>query len=330
MDNPQKRRKFAPNRSRHTSFHKECNRPRLHFFMEYTKQPLSLLQQIETLRKRGLIIDDDHEAMIVLDRTSYFRLADYWRPMEADKNSHIFKPNCHFSDIVAIYRFDTELKQVIFNTILQIEVAMRSKMIRFFSTNHDSFWFANEDLSEDAACFQSNIAHIRREIQRSQEEFITEHFAKYDKPEFPPVWKTLEVLTLGTLSKLYTNFSDHAAKSLLAKDFGLPQHLILGSWLASITVLRNKCAHHARVWNRRYPVMPELPRKTTLPWITNYNIHPYKLYPQLCCIAYWINSIEPQNTFTQDIKALLEKYTIVNPTAMGFPAGWHNEPLWQQ
>jgi abortive infection bacteriophage resistance protein len=297
--------------------------------MEYTKQTLTLIQQIETLKQRGLIIDDEAEALTILDRTSYFRLADYWRPMEVDKTSHIFKPNTHFNDILTIYRFDTELKQIIFNAILQIEITVRSKMIRYFSENHDPFWFADETLSEDAECFQSNIAHIRREIKRSQEDFITEHFAKYDTPEYPPAWKTLEVLTLGTVSKLYANFSDNTAKNLMAKDFGLPQHLILGSWLASITVLRNKCAHHARVWNRRFPVMPVLPRRTALPWIINRNIHPYKLYPHLCYIGYWLNSINPSNIFIKDIKALLKKYPVVAPAAMGFPRGYQNEPLWQ-
>ena len=297
--------------------------------MNYTKQLLTLAQQIDTLKQRGLIIDDVDEAEAILDRTSYFRLADYWRPMEIDHATHIFRSNLHFHEIVAIYQFDTKLKQIIFNAILQIEVATRSKMIRFFTAHHTPFWFADENLSEDSECFQSNINHIRREIQRSQEDFIKEHFEKYDIPEFPPVWKTLEVLTLGTLSKLYTNFSDHTAKDLMAKDYGLPQHLILGSWLASMTVLRNKCAHHARVWNRRFPIMPILPRKTALPWITNRNIHPYKLYPHLCYIAYWLNAIDPSNTFTEDIKTLLLKYPVVDPAAMGFPRGWQNEPLWK-
>ncbi|MBR1556360.1 MAG: Abi family protein [Prevotella sp.] len=297
--------------------------------MDYTKQALTLAQQIETLKQRGLIIDDEAEATAILDRTSYFRLADYWRPMEVNRHNHIFKADTHFNDIVTIYRFDTELKQIIFNAILQIEITTRSKMIRYFSAMHDPFWFADQSLSEDAECFQSNIAHVRREIKRSQEDFITEHFAKYDTPDFPPAWKTLEVLTLGTVSKLYTNFSDNTAKDLMAKDFGLPQHLILGSWLASLTVLRNKCAHHARVWNRRFPVMPELPRKTTLPWITNRNVHPFKLYPQLCCIAYWLRAINSQSTFTDDIRALLSRYPTVSTAAMGFPKEWKDEPLWQ-
>ena len=297
--------------------------------MNYTKQLLTFEQQIELLKQRGLIIEDEDEAIAILDRTSYFRLADYWRPMEIDRATHQFRSNAHFKNVVAIYRFDAELKELLFKAILQIEVATRSKMIRFFSATHHPFWFADATLSEDSGLFQSNLSSIRREISRSQEDFITEHFAKYETPEFPPVWKTLEVISLGTLSKLYTNFSDHTAKDLMAKDFGLPQHLILGSWLASITVLRNKCAHHARVWNRRFPVMPVLPRKTIRPWIKNRNIQPYKLYVQICCIAYWLQSINPASTFIKDIKALIAKYPVVAPAVMGFPRDWQSEPLWQ-
>lgn len=324
---------FAANRSRHTSLKEECNRPGLRFFiwlMRYSKQILTLAEQIEVLKQRGLIIGDESEAMRLLDQTGYFRLADYWRPMEEDRETRSFLPNTSFDHIVRLYRFDAELKQLVFNGILRIEVATRSKMIRYFSDDHGPFWFMDETLAEDAEWFSSNISTIRREVARSQEDFIKEHFNKYDEPDLPPVWKTLEVLSFGTLSKLFNNFNDTTAKDLMAADFGLPTHTILGSWLGSLTVLRNKCAHHARVWNRRFPIMPELPRKAAKPWIANRNLKHNKLYPQLCCIAYLLNIIDPQNTFVTDFKTLLRKYPAVDPRAMGCPTDWEQEPLWRQ
>ena len=214
---------IALNRSQHTSSYGSATGWDFFFIMKYEKPTLTIEQQIAVLQTRGLIIDDEDEAKNILDKISYFRLADYWRPLEIDKSSHRFKSNTHLCDIISIYRFDTELKQLIFNAIMQIEITTRSKMIRYFSADHTPFWFADENLCENKECFLSNIAHIRREINRSQEDFITEHFEKYDFPEFPPAWKTLEVITLGTLSKLYTNFSDNTAKNQMAKDFGLPQ-----------------------------------------------------------------------------------------------------------
>lgn len=80
--------------------------------------------------------------------------------------------------------------------------------------------------------------------------FLIEHYAKYDTPPYPPAWKTLEVSSFGTLSKLYCNLSDNNLKKQIARELGLPQHLYLESWIKSLSVLRNCIAHHARIWNR--------------------------------------------------------------------------------
>ncbi len=79
----------------------------------------------------------------------------------------------------------------------------------------------------DVGHFQSNLARVRTEVARSKESYIKEHFQEYDDPDLPPVWKTLEVVSLGTLSKLISNFSDNNAKNLVAADFRLPQFLVL-------------------------------------------------------------------------------------------------------
>ena len=66
--------------------------------MEYTKQPIDYPQQIQMLKERGLIIDDEKRALEQLRIISYFRLANYLRPMEQDKVTHIFKPNSTFEN----------------------------------------------------------------------------------------------------------------------------------------------------------------------------------------------------------------------------------------
>lgn len=145
-------------------------------------------------------------------------------------------------------------------------------------------------------------------------------------PDLPLVWKTLEVVSLGTLSKLFSNFSDKDAKDLVATNFRLPQHIVLESWLECLTSLRNYIAHHARIWNRRFPQKPELLRRSRYPWIVNHPSQPFKLYPILCCITYWLNAIDASNTFVSDFKVLLVKYPNVDTAAMGFVAGWE-QPL---
>lgn len=290
---------------------------------------MTLAEQIRTLQTRGLIIGNGNDALNVLEHISYFRLADYWRPFEIDCNTHQFASGCRFPDVVESYNFDKELKILLFSAIQTIEVSVRAKMIKHFSQIHGSFWFMDTSLAVNAAYFQSNLDRIRTEVSRSKEPYIKEHFQKYDDPDLPPVWKTLEVLSLGTLSKLFSNFADNNAKNLVAKDFRLPQFLVLESWLESLAALRNYIAHHARIWNRRFPQKPELLRRARYPWISIIPRQPFKLYSILCCIAYWLNGIDTQNTFDIGLKDLLSKFPTVNPSVMGFPQGWDNEPLWK-
>ena len=297
--------------------------------MEYNKQALDAPDLLALLKQRGLVITNEQEALKTLSIISYFRLACYFRPMEADKQTHKFREGSTLEQVMALYEFDTALRDMVFCATRQIEVALRTRINHHFSRNHSPFWFSQVDLATDGHLFAEHLSSVDRELRRSKEEFIKEHFARYDKPTFPPAWKTLETVSFGTLSKLYGNFAEKADKKAVAEDFGLPQHEFLNSWMESLTSLRNFCAHHSRIWNRRYALKPQMPK--TLAggdWLTDFSFPPDKIYPQLCCIAYWLNSIDQKNTFVADFKALLTKYPTVDTAAMGFPRGWQQEPLW--
>ena len=82
--------------------------------MRYNKQPISINDQIAILKGRGLIFDDEQNAHSVLENISYFRLAGYWRTMEQNSSTHLFRSGSHFEDVVARYNFDSELKTLIF------------------------------------------------------------------------------------------------------------------------------------------------------------------------------------------------------------------------
>ena len=297
--------------------------------MNYIKQPLDYPQILQMLKDRGLIVRDEIEALRQLKIISYFRLANYMRPMEADKTTHIFKPGSFFENAVDLYYFDKQLRVLLFTAVQSIEIALRSKVIHHLSMKYGAFWFMDEHLSENPALFDENLSHISKELKRSREDFISEHFAKYTSPQFPPVWKTLEVVSFGTLSKLFENFSDKHVKKAIAREFNLPQHIYLESWVKSITVLRNCIAHHSRIWNRKFPLKPQLPLRLNGMWVDCSKMGRAKLYAQLCCLAYLQNHIHPGNDFKQQLKSLLLAHPNVDVAAMGFPTDWENEPLWK-
>lgn len=53
--------------------------------MKYSKQPLDYSEILDLLESRGLIIRDRNKAIECLKVVSYFRLDNYFHPMESDK-----------------------------------------------------------------------------------------------------------------------------------------------------------------------------------------------------------------------------------------------------
>ena len=223
--------------------------------MRYNKQPTDITTQLAILKQRGLIVSDEDTALKQLASISYFRLASYWKIFETDETTHQFASGIRLEDVISLYTFDRELRSIIFTAIQDIEVALRTRIIHFFSLSHGAFWFMDASKFNSRSIFQTCLDNMQVELSRSKEEFLREHFVKYSSPSMPPVWKTLEVVSFGNLSKLYANMKDVEVKKQVAKSVGLPQYTYLESWMRSLTVLRNCCAHHARTWNRRYPAM---------------------------------------------------------------------------
>lgn len=259
----------------------------------------------------------------------YFRLANYLRPMEQNKVTHIFKPNSYFKNAIDLYYFDKELRALIFTAIQSFEIALRAKLIHHFSLNDGPFWVTDRALFSDSKIFNDCIIRVEQEVFRSKEDFILEHFQNYSYPVIPPVWKTLEVVSFGTLSRILCNLKNTKLKKKIAREFNLPQHEYLESWCKSAVALRNCLAHHSRTWNRKFPLKPQLPGRLNGEWIDISKTDRNKLYAQLCCLSYLQNCIHPLNNFKQRLKKLLTDYPNVDVAAMGFPPDWENEPLWK-
>ena len=64
-------------------------------------------------------------------------------------------------------------------------------------------------------------ADVIHEVDRSNEDFIGHYKAKYAKPVNPPAWMTLEVVSFGTLSRLYELLKKNDDKITIAKSLGL-------------------------------------------------------------------------------------------------------------
>ncbi len=299
--------------------------------MNFSKPPIDISAQILLLESRGLNFPDRNFAVHFLSHVSYYRLAGYWWPLQSDKVRHAFKEESSFSTVVDLYNFDRELRLLVFNMIERIEVGVRTQMIYHLSTAYGAWWFEEPQYFKNQYFWERHLGSVKKEIQRSKEVFILEHKRKYaNDMRCPPAWKSLEVISLGLLSKLYGNLKNNLPeKQLIARNLGTGNHTFLTSWLQSISVVRNICAHHSRLWNRNLPTPPKRLRRAPKPWIDTSNLDIHSFYNVLCTMQYLLQTISPNNRFKERLKTLLSNYPNADIIAMGFPVEWENEPLWQ-
>ena len=307
--------------------------------MTYTKQPLSIEQQIEKLKRRGLLIKDENSAANYLSNISYYRLRAYTFPFQDnknDENDHCFiRKDICFEDIIDLYCFDRHLRALVLNALEKIEVAIRTKFVYEYSIKtSDSHWFMDKKLFYNVDKFDIIKEKITEDVNRSDEDFIKHYYSKYNFPALPPAWMTLETLSFGNLSKLIANLDCKSdAYKNISTVFGLPNSFILENWIYAFSVIRNYCAHHSRIWNKRFHVEIKLPYNTTFPFIERTiinSIRKNKLFAILCCIQYISKIISPQSNFKNNlIKSINEGGKLLNIKDMGFHPDWLNFNVWE-
>lgn len=296
------------------------------------KVPKSIPEQIQLLQSRNLQFKDLAAAPHFLSNISYYRLKGYWWEMQDDRVNHLFFKNSYFEDAVELYNFDRHLRLIVFNAIERIEISLRTKLIYHLSLSYGGEWYLNPRLFSKHTHYLGLLGKIFNDLKGSSEEFIKSHYSNHPE-EHPEAWKALEILTLGTLSKLYQNL-DHQLpeKQVIAAEFGLNNQKYLSSWLISITLVRNIIAHHGRLWNRVIINKYDWPKQTSTPLLSYIpNAHQRrKIFPLLSAILYVNNNISPGHHLRVELFDLFQEYPKVPLYKMGFPGDWEQQPVWKE
>ena len=308
--------------------------------MKYSKHPLSYSEQIKKLKKRGLNISNQTTAVNYLSNISYYRLRAYTYPFQNNRdenaNHSFLRKDIHFEDIISLYCFDRRLRCLIFNAIEKIEIAFRTKVVyEYAMATNNSHWFLDEALFFEKDKYDKLLQDFNSEVARSNEDFVQHYKTKYNETQLPPAWMTLEVLSLGTLSRFYSSLKKSETKTSIAKSFGLPNPDFLVNWMHAISVLRNHCAHHSRIWNRRFTVISiRFPHNTSFPFMTKenfVNIRNNKLFAFISCIKYFLNIISPNSDFKKNLLQIIDEGgALLQLRDMGFPENWQNLDVWKE
>lgn len=310
---------------------------------QYSKQPLSFEEQLQLLKDRNLIVDNDIKALSYLRGISYYRLSAYYLPFQQHKD--VFNPNTNFQEVIDIYSFDRQLRLLIFDCIERLEIAIRTQFIYAMSMHHnDSHWQDNKahfvkpyynrvgNLVDPYSDLQNIVSKAKTD--RKNEVFIKHYIDNYNIPSNPPSWMCMELLTIGQLSHMYKGLRSKADKKRIAGFFDVHPS-VFQSWLHSITYVRNLCAHHSRLWNRDLAIEPNRLLKPVGHWVGPRYQNNKRVFYFLCILKYLLLRANPGNSLKNKLIDLFDKYPNVPIKYLGIPSdkngeilNWGEESLW--
>ena len=269
-----------------------------------TKKATTVDQQIEILRERGMNFDMEIEKVkeILLD-IGYYRLGFYWNPFEIDPN-HNFISGTKFSDVVALYYLDFDLRRLLTNYLNRIEINFRTKLVYLMSNQYPNTptWFISSHIVSASYIRDFDIIVYNQKFINNNKP-IKKHHQKYINDRYAPAWKTIEFFTFGNIFTLYNSLILEADKKCIVKEYDINR---LDTFVKLVSVLvfaRNSCAHGTALFDINLP--KSLPKMVFMNITQNYN----NLDSMIKIIRYFIGIISKNRMqdFDKEIDDIIEK-----------------------
>jgi abortive infection bacteriophage resistance protein len=299
--------------------------------VEFTKPPLDIPAQIELLKNRGMSFVDEARASRVLSHVNYYRLRAYWLPFEEVGNdqsqqaNHSFIDGTDFDAVYSLYVFDRNLRVLLLEAIERVEIALRTHWAQVLAEKYGAHAYLQKNIFYKEDIFDSCLSSLDEELSRSKETFVKHYKTKYTNPSRPPIWAICELLTLGGLSKWIENINKRQDRQAIASRLNLDE-VVVRAFAHHLTHVRNICAHHGRVWNRKFTLIMTLPNRpfTLSSQFNKDKLDERKVYNTLVMLCWCIRAINPQTTWPERVKALLLTRSEHDLNAMGALAGWQD------
>ena len=276
--------------------------------------PMTIDEQVENLKSIGLIVDDEEYAKKILNDISYFRLVKAYSLNLKPKNG-CYDKQTTFKEIVDLYLFNANFRQIIFPEIEKVEINVRCRVANFFAKQYGVLGYLQAENFADENYHAQFLKDINEEIGRNSKAPFVRNFRENYEGGNLPIYALVEVFSFGTLSKFYKNMLNKDKKAI-AKSFGVG-YTYFESWLESISYVRNICAHYGRIYNAKLSKTPILYKEYTQVGIGN-----NRIYGVLLCLKHLLKNDVHWNSFVDKIGLLFDKYQYVKISTMGFPENW--------
>lgn len=277
-----------------------------------TKPFKTYFDQLQILKKRGLIISDDAKAIEILKRVNYYRFSAYSLTL---RKNNIFNPNVTFDNIFELYRFDIDFRNIIMKYCLDIEITFRSYIAYYHAETYSPLSYLDPTLFDNPLYHGKFIVDLDKELNRSDDLFV-DHHVKNCNSVFP-IWVIVEVSSFGTLSKFYKNMNAQD-RNAIAKKYTKYSREYIENWLQCCVYCRNIAAHGGRFYNRK---LKSCPVKLSKKHKAINNTEPFAF---VIAIKNLLPTESLKNALIKDISDCFAAYPFAMPSHLGFPSNWKN------
>ncbi len=265
------------------------------------------------MKNKGLIINNEKEALCTLKNLNYYTFAGYLKEFIIDDDH--YEENITFEHIYHIMEFDRKLRGMLYLTIEPIEHVLRTKISYFLAHKYGSLGYLDKKNFNNPKQHNMTLHSFSQNLKKNKHlGYVIHHNQKYDG-NFP-IWVAINLFSLGMISNLYSNLMP-TDKEVISNDFNTSPE-ILENWIDNIAYIRNINAHYMRLYNQTLKKSPLICQRNHL-----YSINSYKIFDTFYVMKFLTVNKDEWNLHTNQLKSLFDTYDeYIDLKRIGFPDNW--------
>lgn len=286
---------------------------------------------------------DEAFAIQWLTNVSYYRLSAYWYPVrvvdEMGQRADMFVTGSSFQDAACLYEADRKLRTLVHDGMERIEIAMRTRIGDALSVDNPLAYVDMTSFRDDFDLVKwLETAQLRIERSSRRSEAIKHYASKYDGRY--PFWVLAEVLDFSDVSRLYAGLPVRVQREIAeGLNINIDYSTLIQSqrkkawanpplvrWLEQLTIVRNTCAHHARLWNKSFTPAQTNALRTIAELASLPQGQSERIYGVLLFMSHLLREVSPGTTWPDKVADLITTAFLPNPIvragSLGMPADW--------
>lgn len=285
------------------------------------KKPLTFDEQLERLEAYGIVVTNREKAIEILKRVNYYRFTDYALQFRKNPSNSDYIEGTKFETVYHLYKVDEILRDTFRRYIEKAEVYYRTQIAYGFSITKCTKAPYDQHYDENNFYNKRGYKEVMDSFSREKNYYKDSLIVKHHKVKYSskmPLWVIVELMSFSNISKLYSSMY-YSEKEVIAKMVGIGRDT-LENHLHCLSVLRNKCAHAARMYNTAF----NPPARFTTSFLKKHpEIKNNSLFAYTLVLLKRLPDEESKRSLVKTVKTVIDEYrNDIDLGLIGFPENY--------